>query len=204
MTLPALRSAARGARSRSAAARLRHLLLEVLNRRRHRRALLVYAVVVGLHLLEHVVQIVQVHAFGIPPREALALLGGLFPRLVANELLHTAFNSLQLSGLILLAPGFRDHRAARRLWRAALAFQGWHWLEHAFLQVQVLSGVYLYGALKQMSVLERFVPRVELHFGYNLLVAVPTVVALALYLRRPPPSSQARHAGSSSSSARRS
>jgi len=161
---------------------LSHLILGTLNGRRHVTALLAYLVVVAIHFVEHVTQIVQIHLLGLPAREAGGLVGELLPRLVANESLHMVYNTLQLTGLILLFPGFRRHRVAKRWWIAAIVAQCWHWLEHAFLQVQVLTGHYFYGAIKQMSVLERFFPRPELHFAYNLSVVVPTVVAVVVYL----------------------
>lgn len=171
-------------RSRTGKARaLRRFFADVLNGRYDREALIAYMVVPTVHFAEHVMQLAQVKLLGIAPRDAGGLLGEAFPALVANEALHTVYNSLQLTGLILLIPGFRRYRAARRVWTVALIAQSWHWLEHAFLQVQYLTGHYFYGAIKQMSVLERYFPRVELHFAYNLAAFVPTAVALALYLR---------------------
>ncbi|MFO7544067.1 MAG: hypothetical protein R6W77_01070 [Trueperaceae bacterium] len=161
---------------------LSHLVLGVLNGSRHVQALAVYMAIVSIHFFEHVTQIAQVHLLGMAPREAGGLFGEVLPNLVANESLHMSYNTLQLTGLILLAPGFRKSRAAKGLWIAAILAQTWHWLEHAFLQVQFLTGHYFYDAIKQMSVLERFFPRVELHFAYNLSVVVPTVAALVVYL----------------------
>ncbi len=167
---------------RSAPDRLSTFVLGVLNGSRHVQALIVYMAIVSVHFFEHLTQIYQVHVLGLTPREAGGLFGEVLPNLVANESLHMIYNTLQLTGLILLAYGFRKSRAARGWWIAAIVAQTWHWLEHAFLQVQYLTGHYFYGAIKQMSVLERFFPRVELHFAYNLSVVVPTVVALTVYL----------------------
>jgi hypothetical protein len=161
---------------------LHRFVLGTLNERRHGTALAVYAAVVATHFLEHLLQIAQVYGLGWARSEAGGLLGEVFPALLTNELLHTAYNSAQLTGLLLLLPGFRKERAARSAWIVAIVAQSWHWFEHAFLQVQVLTGVYFYGAIKQMSVLERFVPRIELHFAYNLAVVLPTAIALVLYL----------------------
>jgi hypothetical protein len=171
----------------------RSWLLESLNGRLHRRAVAVYAVVVATHFAEHVIQVGQVHLLGWARPEAGGLLGLVFPGLAAAEVLHTLWNSLQLTGLILLLAGFGHVPAARRWWTIALVLQTWHWLEHALLQFQYVTGVYFFGAMKQMSLLERVVPRIELHMLYNLLVFIPTVIAVGTYLwhlRR-----QARHAG---------
>lgn len=59
-----------------------------------------------------------------------------------------AYNTLQLTGLILLAVGFRKVPGARVWWLIALAAQSWHWLEHAFLMIQLATGMYFYAALK--------------------------------------------------------
>ncbi len=162
--------------------RARGALLDGLNGRWHRRALGWYLLLVASHFVEHVAQLAQVALLDWPRPSAGGLLGLAFPGLAMAEVLHTAWNSLQLTGLILLLPGFAGTGAAARWWRAALVLQSWHWFEHAFLQVQYVTGVYFYGAIKQMGVLERLVPRIELHFAYNLAVFVPTVVAIALLI----------------------
>ena len=157
--------------------------LELLNGRWHRRALLLYLLVVGGHFAEHVVQAVQVYLLGWHPRAAGGVLGLWLPRLAQNEILHVAYNSLQLTGLILLWPGFRRYRAARRWWNVALIAQSWHMVEHTLLISQVVRGSYLFGADRPTSLLETLVPRVELHLTYNLLALIPTAVAVVLYLR---------------------
>ncbi|MEZ4606252.1 MAG: hypothetical protein R2865_05465, partial [Deinococcales bacterium] len=149
--------------------------------RRHRLALYLYLALVAGHFSEHLLQLVQVYWLGWSPRLAGGLLGLYFPSLAASEVLHMTYNSLQLTGLIILLPGFKG--LARRLWLIALVFQSWHFIEHAFLQIQYLTGHYFLGAIKQMSFLEIFFPRLELHFVYNLLVFVPTILASLIYLK---------------------
>lgn len=157
--------------------------LEALNGRWHRRALLVYLLVVAGHFAEHLVQAVQVYLLGWHPRVAGGILGLYLPRLAQNEILHVAYNSLQLTGLILLWPGFQRYRAARRWWNVALVAQSWHLFEHVLLISQVVGGSYLFGADRPTSLLETLVPRVQLHLTYNLLALIPTAVAVALYVR---------------------
>jgi hypothetical protein len=163
--------------------RARSALLDGLNGRLHRRALLLYLVVVASHFLEHGAQIAQVYALGWARPTAGGILGLAFPGIAMAEVLHTLWNSLQLTGLIVLLAGFARHPRARPWWLVALALQSWHWFEHAVIQLQYVTGIYLYGAVKQMSILERLAPRIELHFAYNLAVFVPTVIAIALVLR---------------------
>jgi hypothetical protein len=158
-------------------------LLNGLNGHWHRRALLLYASVVTSHFLEHALQMAQVHALGWSRPEAGGLLGLAFPGIAAAEVLHTTWNSLQLTGLILLLIGFRRIPAARSWWLVALTLQTWHWFEHAVIQLQYVTGIYLYGAMRQMSILERFAPRIELHFMYNVAVFIPTLIAFIIYFR---------------------
>lgn len=160
---------------------LSFIVLKVLNGYWHPQALLIYLGVVLGHFSEHIAQLYQYLILGWPARKAGGFLGFYFPGLAATEVLHTAYNSLQLTGLILLAYGFKGKGAARTWWLIALIMQTWHWLEHVFLQVQYLTGWYLFNAVKQRSLLELFFPRLELHFVYNLLVIVPTFIAVWLY-----------------------
>ncbi len=89
----------------------------------HRRALLVYIVLVVGHFSEHLVQMAQVFAFGWAKSDAGGLLGLIFSSAAENELLHLSYNSFQLTGLILLAYGFRHYRAAHTFWMVALVAQ---------------------------------------------------------------------------------
>lgn len=160
---------------------LRFVVLDVLNGSKHSLALWVYLLLVIGHFSEHVAQLYQVIILGWTSREAGGLLGLQFSGLAEAELLHTAYNSFQLTGLLVLAFGFEKSKIARRWWFVALIMQSWHWLEHVLLQVQYLTGYYLFNAEKQTSLLEWFFPRIELHFVYNLLVFIPTILAISIY-----------------------
>ncbi len=85
-------------------------------------------------------------------------------------------------GLLLLRPGFQGQ--SRKWWTGALVAQSWHFFEHFLLQVQWLTGIYLFGASKQISILQLWIPRVELHFMYNLIVFVPMVIALIIHFQQ--------------------
>jgi len=56
--------------------------------------------------------------------------------------------------------------------------QFWHHIEHALLQVQVIAGRTLFGAAAPTSIVQLWIPRVELHLLYNGLVFVPMMVAM--------------------------
>jgi hypothetical protein len=103
--------------------------------------------------------------------------------LVTSEILHWVYAVFVLVGLILLRPGMRG--AARVWWDAALVFQAWHMFEHSILQWQAIVRDYFFGASVPMSFLQVWIPRVELHLFYNIIVTVPTLIAL--YLHRYPP-----------------
>lgn len=141
-----------------------------------------FLVVAGGHFGEHIVQVWQHLVLGWPAREAGGVLGLWFPGLAAAEVLHSTWNTLQLTGLILLWPLLRGRGAASRWWGVALLAQTWHWLEHVLLQVQVLTGQFLFAAPKQQSLLELLLPRIELHFLYNLLSFGPTAIAIVLVI----------------------
>lgn len=144
-------------------------------------SLMVFMAISTGHLFEHFAQMKQIFICGLPRSQAGGVLGLWFPTLAASEVLHTTWNTLQLVGLLLLWPLFKGLRAGS-FWKLATGIQVWHWFEHLLLQTQYLSGLYLFGGAKPTSVLELFFPRADLHFTYNLLVFIPTVVALLLYV----------------------
>jgi hypothetical protein len=148
----------------------------------HARLLWVFMVVIFFHWVEHLSQIYQIYALGWLPKQAGGMLGLWFPAINSAELLHTSYNALVLAGILLLLPGFVGQ--ARRWWTVAAVAQTWHWFEHVLLQVQWVSGYYLFGAPQQISILQLWFPRPELHFMYNLIVFVPLMVAMAYHMRR--------------------
>lgn len=147
----------------------------------HALALWLYMVLVLGHWSEHVMQIYQVYILGWLPKQAGGILGLWYPWLAAAEILHFVYNGLQLAGLVALRPGIRGR--ARPWWNVALGAQVWHFFEHLLLQLQWLTGIYLFGASQQMGIGQLLLPRLELHFLYNLVVFLPTVVAFVLYFR---------------------
>ncbi len=146
--------------------------------------LLLFMIVAGGHFAEHLVQLFQYTILKWPAREAGGVLGLWFPSLATSEYLHSTWNTLQFTGLILLYPLFLNKGKALLFWKLAIVAQAWHWLEHILLQVQYLTGYYLFHAVKQQSLLEVFFPRIELHFVYNLLSFTPTLIALLIYLKQ--------------------
>jgi hypothetical protein len=149
----------------------------------HKRALWLFMVIVFFHWVEHVAQIYQIYIWGWTPKQAGGGLGLVFPSLVDSEVLHTSYNLLLWSGVFLLRAGFQG--TARRWWMVALAAQSWHFFEHILLQVQWMTGYYLFGASQQISILQPWFPRPELHFAYNLIVFVPLMLGMFYHFSPP-------------------
>ncbi|GAA2211452.1 hypothetical protein GCM10009850_069120 [Nonomuraea monospora] len=155
--------------------------VETLNGRHHKTALTVFMIIVVAHWAEHLVQAVQVYAWGWPLAEARGVLGLPFPWLVTSEWMHYGYALLMLVGLILLRKGFTG--SARTWWNISLGIQIWHHLEHLLLLLQKLSGLYLMGRPVPTSILQLLWPRMELHLFYNAVVFAPMVVAMVLHRR---------------------
>jgi len=142
----------------------------------HKRALQVFLVIVIAHWAEHLVQAYQVYVLKWPLHQARGVLGQVFPWLVHSEVLHYGYALIMLAGIWALLPGFVGR--SRAWWLAALVIQFWHHIEHALLQVQVIAGRTLFGAAAPTSIVQLWIPRVELHLLYNGLVFVPMMVAM--------------------------
>jgi hypothetical protein len=158
-------------------------LLARINGSLHERFISLFMVIVLGHWLEHLVQVYQVYALGWAPKAAGGLLGLWFPHLAASEVLHFTYNSLILAGILLLLPGFAGR--SRRWWWGAVVAGTWHFFEHLILQIQWLTGYYLFGASAQMGIGQLWIPRVELHFMYNLIVFIPLVVGMYYHFYPP-------------------
>jgi len=146
----------------------------------HKPALRIFMVVVLAHLAEHLVQAFQVYALHWPVHAARGVVGQWFPWLVHSEVLHYGYAVIMLAGIWLLLPGFSGR--SRHWWMAALVIQFWHHIEHALLQGQVIVGRNLFGSPVPVSIVQLWIPRVELHLLYNSLVFVPMVVAMYFHL----------------------
>jgi hypothetical protein len=156
-------------------------LVARLNAEWHENALRVFMVVVLAHWGEHLLQALQIYALGWPPPRAGGMLGLVFPWLVASELLHYGYALVMLAGLILLRRGFTEPDE-RRWWSLALGIQFFHHIEHLILQTQVIVGRNLFDLPVPTSLVQLWVPRVELHLFYNTIVFIPMVIAMYYHL----------------------
>jgi hypothetical protein len=163
--------------------------LRGMNQRHHKNALTVFMVIVVAHWGEHLAQAVQIYVLGWSLPEARGILGLPFPWLITSEWLHYGYALVMLAGLLLLRPGFTGR--GRFWWNMALGIQIWHHLEHFLLLLQAVSASHLAGRPAPTSIVQLFVPRVELHLFYNAIVFAPMVVAMIRH-RHPHPAERAR------------
>lgn len=161
-----------------------------LNGEWHKRALEVFMVIVLGHWAEHLAQAYQIYVLKWPAPKALGVLGLWQPWLVKTEVLHYGYALVMLIGIWLLWPGFTGR--ARTWWTVALAIQFWHHIEHALLQAQVIAGENLFHRPVPTSILQLWVPRVELHLFYNTIVFIPMLVAMYYHMFPPPEEVPAR------------
>ena len=70
----------------------------------------------------------------------------------------------------------------RRWWTIALAIQFFHHIEHLLLIIQSTTGYNLGGRPVPTSIVQMWVPRVELHLFYNTIVFIPMVVAMYYHM----------------------
>ncbi len=163
--------------------------VERLNGERHERALQLFVAIVLAHWAEHLLQAFQIYSLGMPVPEARGALGYFFPYLVTSEMLHYGYALVMLIGLWILRPGFTGTED-RRWWTIALSIQFFHHIEHFLLQGQYLLGQNLFGRPVPTSIVQLWVPRVELHLFYNTIVFIPMVIAMYFHMFPPP---KARH-----------
>jgi hypothetical protein len=166
-------------------------VLEALNTRWHRVALIGFMAIVLAHWAEHVAQAIQIYALGWEVKESRGVLGLPFPWLVTSEWMHYGYALIMLVGLILLRQGFVGR--ARTMWNIALGVQVWHHLEHLILLIQATTGSYLLGRSEPTSIIQLVAPRVELHLFYNAVVFTPMVVAMILHFRPLPAEREQMH-----------
>jgi hypothetical protein len=157
------------------------------------RFLAFYAAVVvvqGVHVVEHIIQLIQVYWLGIPDDEALGLLGYVFSFQGTEEWLHIAFNVSYLASLVIIAWGLWRSPLARSVvpTLAMLAFlalgvglEAWHVVEHLVIISNVIAnnGCPCPGILDaQLGVSDTV-----LHFGYNAIAYAATLLPFAYVVR---------------------
>lgn len=156
-------------------------LMERLNTDWHEFALRTFMVIVLAHWAEHLTQAFQIYALGWPVPQSRGVIGYFFPWVISSEVLHYGYAVIMLAGLFILRPGFTQV-AERRWWTVALAIQFFHHFEHGLLQYQAITGQPFFGRPVVTSIVQLWVPRVELHLFYNTIVFIPMVVAMYYHM----------------------
>jgi hypothetical protein len=153
------------------------------------RPLFVGVVIVqGIHVVEHVIQLIQVFVLGIPDDRALGLLGYVFQFQGTEEWLHLVFNLTYLTALLLLVRPLGRHvpdaipRWAYTVFLFGVALEGWHNVEHAV----IISNVLRNGGCPCPGIVDAALGTSDtvLHFFYNLVAYGATLPAFFYWLSR--------------------
>jgi hypothetical protein len=168
-------------------------LYEKLNTVWHERALQVFLFIVLAHWGEHLVQAYQIYVMHWPRPKAGGILGLFYPWLIQSEVLHYGYAIVMLAGIWILRKGFSG--LSLKWWTAALVIQFWHHIEHLLLIIQATLHHNFWHKPVPFSVLQLFIPRVELHLFYNAVVFVPMVIGM--YYHMFPPANEPVHSSCS-------
>lgn len=169
----------------------RRSLLVRINEEWHKPALQIFALIVIGHWAEHLVQAFQIYVLDRPVPESRGILGQFYPWLVKSEALHYGYALVMLCGLWFTRKGFVGR--SYKWWMISFGIQFWHHIEHALLQGQALFGANLFDRPVPVSIVQLWVPRVELHLFYNTAVFIP--MAIGMYYHVFPPKGEEAHAG---------
>ena len=110
------------------------------------RFLVIVVVIQGGHVIEHIVQALQVFVFGVQEDDALGLLGYVLQFNGTEEWLHLAFNTVYLLSLYaLILPLWRITPAVLPTWAfavflaASVWVETWHMVEHGVIISNVIA-----------------------------------------------------------------
>ena len=142
----------------------------------------------GGHMFEHVVQVLQVYAFGVPDDRALGLLGYLLQFNGTEEWLHLGFNVVYLTSLYcLVVPLRRLTPGVIPPWAFAVFLFGSVWLEtwHVVEHGVIISHVLANGGCPCPGIADSAlgVSDTIVHFFYNLISYGGVVTAYSFVLR---------------------
>lgn len=119
------------------------------------------------HTLEHLAQVIQLYGLHWPRTQSMGILGLWLPFLIRTEALHLGYALLMLAGLAYWG------------YRKTFNYQLFHTFEHCLLFAQFVLGVPL---VERVSLGNIFLPRIELHFIYNLIVLILMLLEQKHYL----------------------
>jgi hypothetical protein len=142
----------------------------------------------GGHVVEHVVQVVQVFVLGVPDDEALGLLGYVLQFNGTEEWLHLGYNTLYVLSLYaLIVPLWRITPAILPRWAfwvfiaASVWLETWHIVEHGVIISHVIAN---HGCpCPGVGDVALGVSDIVLHFFYNAIAYAGIALAFFYVLR---------------------
>jgi hypothetical protein len=150
-----------------------------------------FAVVViqGIHVIEHIVQLLQVTVFDVPSSSANGLLGYFIQFNGTAEWMHFVFNLLYLLSLYVLVVNFDRLTDSLPVPRwvflmfliGGAGIESWHMAEHVVIIYHVIhnSGCPWPGIGDQLL----GVMDIQLHFAYNTLAYTSTLIPFVFVAR---------------------
>ena len=161
----------------------RQSFYDKLNLQWHERALFIFMAIVLAHWGEHLAQAYQIWVMGWPVAKSNGILGLWYPWLIKSEALHYGYALIMLIGIWVLRKGFAGR--SYFWWMVAFWIQFWHHIEHLLLIGQATFHHNLFGKPVPFSIVQLFIPRVQLHLFYNSVVFIPMVIAMYYYMFPP-------------------
>ena len=142
-----------------------------------RKGLNIFLLIIYLHLFEHIAQMFQLYVLHWNRPECLGLVGLVWPYLIHSEYLHYGHALFMFIGIYYLTKYMYNRHS---LWwmKLALILAFYHHFEHLLLLIQSITHIYFFNKTVPTSLGQLFIPRIELHFFYNLLVGIPLMIAL--------------------------
>jgi hypothetical protein len=150
----------------------------------------------GVHVVEHVIQLIQVYLLGVPDDDALGLLGYVFQFQGTEEWLHLVFNVSYLVSLYLLLIVMRSlvprEIPAWAFWAFAVwgvGLESWHVVEHGVIITHVVqhNGCPCPGVGDAALGITDTV----LHFWYNAVAFLATLIPFSFVIHGHASSEQA-------------
>lgn len=147
------------------------------------------AAIQGVHVVEHIVQLVQVYVFDVPSERAFGLLGYVFNFSGTAEWMHLVFNLAYLVSLYVLVvavyelfvAGTVPRWAYRTFLIGGVGLESWHMTEHFVIIYHVLRN----DGCPCPGIGDRAlnVSDIQLHFVYNTITYAAVVVPF-VYMQR--------------------
>lgn len=131
----------------------------------------IFISIVIIHFIEHLTQLYQLYILQWARPECLGLISLRYPWLMRSEWLHYSFALYMVIGLTYF--GYKANN--KKWWRTSLVLQHYHYIEHLILLSQALIGIPM---IERISLGSFIMPRLELHFFYNLMVLIPMLLGV--------------------------